>query len=169
MPAPRKLSTGTGRILEDWPPIPVPAKYRVEAVMEWIYTHRNARRPAECAAWLLAVLCELEEKQYYTPTRRRLANAWAEWKRERVKDPTARKGSPDSVNPRPGRAKYIDSIDSAISQALAEGEISEEYVVVDGAHARRASVVRHRYLRPTQALFMAYQGAARGPRLVASR
>src|SRR5262249_49468744 len=127
MPAPKKLSTGTGRVLENWPPVPAPAQYRIEAVMEWIYTHRNQRRPAETLAWLLTVICELRDAGHYLPARRRLANALAEWKGDTVRDPSARKGSPDSENPRPGRAKYIDSIDSAINSALAEEEIYEEY------------------------------------------
>jgi hypothetical protein len=172
MPQPKKLSTGTGRILEDWPPVPVPAKYRVEGVLDWVYEHRNRRRTAETLGWLLTVVCMLEEKGHYLPSRRRLANALAEWKGETVKDPSARKGSPDSSNPIPHRAKYIDSIDSAINSALAEGEIEEEYRITEGAHAKRLGVVRHRYLHPTRELLMAYQRldrAAAKPRLVASR
>lgn len=164
MPEPKKLSTGMGRVLEDWPPIPVPARYRIEAVLDWLYTHRNQRRKAECLGWLLTVICELELAEHYLPSRRRLAHAWAEFKGERVKD---------TAHPRP---KYVDSIDSAIASALAEGEVNEEWLIREGAHARRPGVVKHRYLRPSKQLMMAYGNAERARvasgmsvRLVSSR
>jgi len=177
--APKKLSTGTGRILEDWPPIPEIPQYRVEAVLNWLHEHRNMRRQAITVAWVLCVACELHDRPdggYYWPARRRLANAWAEWKGETVADPTARAGSPDSANPRAHRAKYVDSIDSAVNSALSEGEVLEDvYETRPGAHRTRGTLHRHRYLIPTRELLLTYRNATRGalrptgrPRLVAS-
>ena len=123
-----------GRTKVEWPPVPDVPDYRVRSVAAWLADHRNVYRPMTVTTPLLAIVCALHEKNYPLPTRRALA-------------------------------EHLDcnifSIDAAISTALGEGEITEEYRYTEGAVEHRSSIRRRRWLIPSQQLFDAYNSEIR--------
>ena len=123
-----------GRVKVEWPAVPHVAQYRVETVGEWLADHRNVRRPLTVATPLLAVVCALYEKNHPLPTRRALSEAF-------------------DCN--------IFSIDAALSTALGEGEVTEEYRYFDGDVLARRSIRRRRYVLPSEQLYHAYSTAER--------
>lgn len=131
---PHHVEGGVGRLKVDWPPVPSVAAYRQRAVEAWIGDHRNIRRPLTVTLPLLTAVCALRELNHPLPTRRAMAEAW-------------------ECN--------IYSIDGAISTALAEGEITEEYRYEDGDVKRRGSMRRRRFLLPSAQLYEAYRTAER--------
>jgi hypothetical protein len=142
--SPTHLPHGMGRLKVEWPPVPDVPAYRVAAVEAWLGAHRNVRRPLTVASPLLAVICALFEKQHPLPTRRALSEAL-------------------ECN--------IFSIDGAISTALGEGEITEEYRYEPGNVAAHASIRRRRYILPSQELYDVYSAVdrSRDPNRAASQ
>jgi hypothetical protein len=131
---PTHLPHGKGRLKVEWPPVPDVPAYRLRAVETWLADHRNVRRPLTVTAPLLAVICALYEKQHPMPTRRALAEKF-------------------ECN--------IFSIDGAISTALGEGEITEEYRQEPGNVAVRSSIRRRRFLLPSKQLYDVYSAVDR--------
>ena len=131
---PHHLEGGTGRLKVEWPPVPSVAAYRMRAVEAWIGDHRQIRRALTVTLPLLSMVCALRDLNHPLPTRRAMAEAW-------------------ECN--------IYSIDGAISTALAEGEITEEYRYEDGDVRRRGSTRRRRFLLPSAQLYEAYRNAER--------
>lgn len=147
---PHHLPHGMGRTKATWPPVPEVPAYRVAAVEDWIKEHRDTNRPLVCAAPLLAIVCELRVLKHPWPTRRQLAEALY------GKDPEVEAGR------KPGnRTRGTDSIDSALSTAIAEGEVSEVWDNEPGETHNRPSIRRVRYILPSDELFEVYQEAVR--------
>jgi hypothetical protein len=138
---------GMGRMPEtayNGPPIPSVPKYKVEAVEQWLFTHRNVRRPLNVAAPLLALVCALHEKEQRFPVRRRVAewlrdNDFAEWNSNRP-----------------------NSVDKAITVACALDEIEIRWDYEEGSIRDHRSMVRRRYLIPSRELWEAYLEASSG-------
>ena len=130
----RKGGYRQGRGKEAWPPIPSVRNYQVDAIADWMQSHRENRRPLSVAAPLLTIVCALADKQYQLPTRVRLAEEIHCTK---------------------------DGIDAAISTALAYGEITERYEVIEGAVQQRRSSRRVRFLDPSADLLRVYRAAVR--------
>lgn len=143
----------TGREKEEWPPLPAKiAQYRIDNVIEWLYEHRNIRRPPGIAGPLLALICWLHEHEYPLPSRERLA-IW-------ITDETG----PDAYfTSKDGQKKHkkAGSIDAALSTALGEDEVRETIRVVPGRIENRSSARRFRYILPSKQLLAAYN-ARRG-------
>jgi hypothetical protein len=142
---------GEGRLPETefngGPKIPSVPRYRIDAVEAWLYGHRNVRRPLNVAAPLLALVCALYHNRSPFPARRRVA-AWlrdeghAAWQSERP-----------------------NSVDKAITVAVTLDEIEIRWADEPSEMAGRPSVVRRRYLVPSQELLAAYdapEGYGRG-------
>jgi hypothetical protein len=123
--------------LSDRPPvvdidIPKLPGYLVAAVDDWLQGEREARRELKTAAPLLALVCWLHDRGHFFPRRVAIGAAL-------------------------NTSKY--SIDSALGTAIANGEVTESYATVPGNVNNRASVMRHRYIIPSQPLLRAYHQA----------
>ena len=123
----------TGRAKEEWPPVPTYRDYQVQAIADWMQTHRENRRPLKVAAPVLAIVCALHERGHPFPTRARVAEA--------IGDCTK------------------DVVDAALSTALGFGEISERWETMEGAVQQRRSVRRVRFLEPSPKLLDVYRAA----------
>lgn len=140
---------GMGRLEEtayNGPTLPAVPGYKIQAVADWLATHRDVHRPLNVAAPLLALVCALYDNQEYMPTRRRLAawlrdNGHAEWN-----------------SPTP------NSVDKAIQAAIALDEIELRYAIEPGNSKEMGDrgIIRRRYLVPSKQLSDAYTEAGRG-------
>lgn len=138
----------TGRVKEDWPPLPQAiAQFRIDAITEWMATHRNFRRPPDIAAPLLALVCWLYDRPepYPLPSRERLA-VWI---------------TGDDSRDDKGRLRKAGSVDAALTTALGEGEVREELRTVLGRVSGRTSARRYRYITPARQLLEAYNAPRR--------
>jgi hypothetical protein len=135
---------GGGRLPENdviGPPIPKVTQAQVEAVNEWVITHRDLPgRWLGATAATLAMVCAIHEQESYFPARRRVA----EWMH--------REGYTASDKP--------NAVDKAISVAAALEELHIEWGTEEGEVSVHASIRRHRYLVPSRELFAAYKSAA---------
>ena len=113
------------------PPIPPIRDNQVEAVADWMQTHRENRRPLSVSAPLLTLVCALHEKGYALPNRRRLAAAI-------------------------GCTK--EGVEAAISTSIAYGEITERHVTLEGAVAQHGSTPEGRFLDPSPDLLHVCRG-----------
>lgn len=137
VPPAEPRSTEDGRIVETWPPLPTKREvpnYRIHAIERFVLESRGlGARSLPTAAPLLALICWLYDHGLPMPTRERAA----EWVGTTSKD----------------------SIDVAISTALGEFELREEYQTFRGQVDGRRSATRRRYLIPSEELFAVYQSA----------
>jgi hypothetical protein len=141
---PTHLPGGMGRIAEDehtGPKIPHVTRAQVAAVEDWLAGHRNVRRQLTVAAPLLALVCALNQRNERFPARRRVA----EWLRDN--------------GHAAWNSKHPNSVDKAIQVALAMDEIEIRLTVQEGNIGAHASVLRQRYLVPSQELRDAFESA----------
>lgn len=131
---PTHLPGGMGRLPVEWPPVPHVPAYKQRAIEAWLQDHRNIRRPLTVTTPLLAVICALYELGHPLPTRRSLSESFG---------------------------CNIFSVDGAISTALGENEIIEEYRYAEGAVAKHASIRRRRFLIPSLQLFEVWKNVSR--------
>lgn len=116
------------------PNLPKLDKFAVDAVQDYLMTTYNSNRPPEVAAALLALIVELYDREEPFPERHWIA---------------------DHLN----CSKF--GIDSAVSTALARGEIEIITSVSEGSVSGRDSVVKHRYYVPCEELVSVAKRARR--------
>lgn len=146
-----------GRIKETWPPVPVPRAGAVLALEEWLREHRQSVRSLPVCAPLLAIVCELHEmgREYYLPTRERLAEA-IEQVRQEI-DPPRRASVRKGLTPRTS----VHAIDAALSTAAGHEDTFEEYRTEEGDVTRRKSIRRRRYVHPSKQLLAVWHKIVR--------